>query len=94
MLFNQPDMAAYAASRPLAAAPGTTWNYASGTTNVVAAIIRRTIGDAGYVDWPRWALFDPLGMTSAVIERDAAGTFVGSSFMLATARDWARIAYF
>ena len=29
-------------------------------------------------------------MTSAVLEPDASGTFVCSSFMLATARDWAR----
>ena len=34
--------------------------------------------------------FNPLGMTSAVLERDAHGTFVGSSYMYATARDWAR----
>ena len=29
-------------------------------------------------------------MNSAVIERDYSGTFVGSSFMYATARDWAK----
>jgi hypothetical protein len=35
-------------------------------------------------------LFDPLGMRSAVLETDARGTFVGSSYLYATARDWAR----
>lgn len=90
MLFNQPDMASYAAGRPLAAPPGTVWNYASGTTNIIAAMMRRTVGETNYPAWPRRALFEPLGMTSAVIDRDASGTFVGSSFMLATARDWAR----
>jgi len=29
-------------------------------------------------------------MRSAIMEMDASGTFVGSSFMYATARDWAR----
>src|SRR5688572_12722097 len=29
-------------------------------------------------------------MTGVVLEADAAGTFVASSFMYATARDWAR----
>jgi CubicO group peptidase (beta-lactamase class C family) len=46
--------------------------------------------EADYQLFPRRALFEPLGMTSAVIEPDAAGTFVGSSLMFATARDWAR----
>jgi len=35
-------------------------------------------------------LFDPLQMDSAILEPDEAGTFVCSSYMLATARDWAR----
>jgi hypothetical protein len=91
MLFNRPDAAGYAASRPLKALPGTTWSYASGTTNILSAIARRVVGEDGYPSWPRRALFTPLGMTSALIEPDASGTFVASSFMLATARDWARI---
>jgi CubicO group peptidase (beta-lactamase class C family) len=90
MLFNCPDAAAYAASRPLSATPGRVWSYASGTTNILSSIVRRTVGDAEYAAWPRRALFEPLEMESAILEPDAAGTFVCSSFMLATARDWAR----
>ena len=89
MLFNQPDSAGYAASQPLVFPPGGTWSYASGTTNILSAIVRRVVGDH-YLNWPRQVLFDPLEMTSAILEPDASGTFVCSSFMLATARDWAR----
>ena len=39
----------------------------------------------------RERLFEPLGMRSAVLEPDSAGTFVTSSFMYASARDWARL---
>lgn len=90
MLFDRPDAAGFAASRPLAARPGTVWKYSSGTTNILSLIARRAVGEQAYPSWPRRALFDPLGMTSAVFEPDAAGTFVGSSFLFATARDWAR----
>ncbi len=90
MLFNQPDAAAYAARQPLIAAPGTRWSYASGTSNIVSRLVRQVVGDHEYQNWPRRALFDPLGMPSAILEADASGTFVCSSFMLATARDWAR----
>jgi CubicO group peptidase (beta-lactamase class C family) len=90
MLFNQPDAAAYAASRPLVSSPGTVWSYSSGTTNILSRVARRMVGETAYHSWPRRALFDPIGMTSAIMEADASGTFVASSFMLATARDWAR----
>jgi CubicO group peptidase (beta-lactamase class C family) len=33
-------------------------------------------------------------MESAVLETDASGTFVGSSYLYATARDWARFGLF
>ncbi len=89
MLWATGDAGGYAAAKPLAHAPGTHWQYASGTTNVLAAAMRETLGTA-YAGYPRRALFEPLGMTSAVIEPDASGTYVGSSLMFATARDWAR----
>lgn len=90
MLYHCDDTAAFAASRPLAAAPGLVWQYASGTTNILSRIARRLVGDAVYWQWPQQALFERVGMRSAVLEPDASGTFVCSSYMLATARDWAR----
>ena len=90
MLYRSHDAGGYAATRPLDATPGSVWQYSSGTTNILSNIIRRAVGDAQYRDWPRRVLFDPLAMTSAVMEPDGSGTFVCSSFMLATARDWAR----
>lgn len=93
MLFDGPDAGGFAASRPLEVPPGTRWKYASGTTNILSLVARRTVGEADYHAWPRRALFDPLGMRSAVFETDALGTFVGSSFLFATARDWARFGW-
>jgi len=85
------DMAAFAASQPLAHPPGTVWSYSSGTTLILSGILRSLIGsDPDYHAFPRRELFDRIGMKSALIEADAAGTFVGSSYSYATARDWAR----
>jgi len=91
MLFLKPDAAAYAASMPAEARPDEKWSYSSGTANIISRMIRHTLGNqADYVAFPRQALFNRIGMRSAVMEMDASGTFVGSSFMYATARDWAR----
>lgn len=91
MLLRAPDAGAYAASKSLAYPPGTSWHYASGTTNIISRILRRTLGEAEYRRFPQEALFGPLGMSSAVLEADPSGTFVGSSFLYATARDWAKL---
>ena len=90
MLYARSDMAGFAASKPVTSPPGTVWQYSSGTTNIISRILRHTIGEREYHAFPRRALFGPLAMSSAVMEPDAAGTFVGSSYMFATARDWAR----
>jgi CubicO group peptidase (beta-lactamase class C family) len=94
MLFGsgQRDMAAFAESFPLEHPPGSVFNYSSGTTNIVSAIAGRAIGDgeAGVAAYLRRELFGPAGMTSAAPRFDAAGTFVGSSYVDATARDFAR----
>jgi CubicO group peptidase (beta-lactamase class C family) len=86
------DMATYAANLPLVHAPGTEWNYSSGTTNIVARIIGDAVGDdpGAMETFLHDRLFGPVGMTSAQPKFDAAGTFIGSSFVYATARDFAR----
>ncbi len=92
MLFLKKSAANFALNKPLIAEPGTKFSYASGTTNIICKILKQSLGgdDLEYLKFPREALFNPLGMPSAIIEPDAAGIFVGSSFMYATARDWAR----
>ena len=91
MLLDTGDAAAYAIGKELIAPPGTHWQYSSGTTNIIAGAMRTVFADdAEYLTFPRLALFDRIGMSGAVLETDAAGTFVGSSYMYATARGWAR----
>ena len=92
MLLGRPDAGLYAARKSLAAAPGTVWRYSSGTTNIISRVLRAVIDDdARYAEFPHRALFDRIGMSSALIEADASGAFIGSSFGYATARDWARL---
>ena len=92
MLFATADAASFAAAKPLDAPPGTRWQYSSGTTNILSRLIRDALGgsEQDYLAFPRRALFDRIGMRHAVIESDASGGLVGSSFMYATPYDWAR----
>jgi CubicO group peptidase (beta-lactamase class C family) len=93
MLYLETDMASYAADQPLEAPPGTRFKYSSGTSVMLAKLwMEKVPGGAAALAYPHEALFGALGMTSAVMETDAANTFVGSSYMYATARDWARFA--
>jgi len=105
MLFGEgaDDVAGYAASQPLDHPVGEVFNYSSGTTNIITRAIATLLCDRAGVDhtdplvrrdvmeqFLRERLLDPIGMTSAELRFDAAGTFVGSSYLYATARDFAR----
>ena len=71
--------------------PGTHWYYSSGTSNILSALLRKhSASQEEYLNMPYERLFNPLGMTSAVLESDESGHFIGSSYMYATPRDWAR----
>ena len=93
MLFGTgtDDVAGFASGLAASTPPMTQFNYSSGTTNIVAAIVRDELGgEAATRAFMQDRLFGPLGMTSADPRFDAAGTFIGSSFLYATARDFAR----
>jgi CubicO group peptidase (beta-lactamase class C family) len=93
MLFGagKDDVAGYAANLPLEHPVGDVWSYASGTTNILCRIAGEILGgqEATHT-YLRDRLFEPIGIRSAIPKFDAAGTFIGSSFVYATARDFAR----
>ncbi|MEM9203906.1 MAG: serine hydrolase [Actinomycetota bacterium] len=93
MLFGSgaADVAGYTARRPARHEPGAVFNYSSGTSNIVARIIGDLIGGPDAMRaWMDDALFGPIGIRTAEPTFDDAGTFVGSSYLHMTARDWAR----
>jgi CubicO group peptidase (beta-lactamase class C family) len=93
MLYLQPDMAGFARAQPLEHPAGEFWSYSSGTANILSRLVQDAAGQLGAA-YPKEKLFKPLGMTSATMETDEDGTLVGSSYMYATARDWARYGLF
>jgi hypothetical protein len=92
MLYAEPSTALFAAAKPLDVPPGTRFSYSSGETNILARVLRQRSG-LSHAQWNRFpneALFTPLGMRSALFEQDAAGDFIGSTFVFASVLDWAR----
>ncbi|MDZ4867514.1 MAG: serine hydrolase [Alphaproteobacteria bacterium] len=93
MLFGagRGDVGAAAARAPAAHAPGSEWSYSSGSANILSRVLRDALGGReAYAAFVRERLFKPLGMTSAVAEFDASGTWIASSYVHATARDYAK----
>ena len=73
------------------APPGTRWDYSSPTTQLLARIVRDAVGGPEQTLAFAWReLFNPLGMRNVTLEFDASGTLQGSTYMLASARDWAK----
>ena len=98
MLFGtgKDDHARYAIDCPLESKPGSKWVYSSGTTNIITRILGDVLGDRDgshdKMNGLLGRLFGTLGM-DADPRFDAAGTFVGSSYVYASARDFARFGY-
>lgn len=93
MLHREADFAAYVAGQPLEFPVGSHWHYSSGSTNVVSRLIRKALkNDEEYYRLAYERLCQRIGMSGAVFETDASGTLAGSSYIYATARDYARFA--
>jgi CubicO group peptidase (beta-lactamase class C family) len=90
-VYLHDDMAGFAVKAALVAPPGKRWAYSSPTTQLLARIIRDAVGGPEQTLAFAWReLFNPLGMRNVTLEFDGTGTLQGSSYMLASARDWAR----
>jgi len=91
MLYAETDMTKSQILKPLVGNPNETWNYSSGTSNLLSGIIRGKFKThQEYLDFWYSDLFDKIGMSSMVFETDLAGNYVASSYGWATTRDWAK----
>jgi hypothetical protein len=91
MLHCESDMGHFALERPVAYPAGTHWYYSSGATNIVSYLIRKKFSnDSLYYVFANNKLFNKIGAPDAVLEVDPTGTRIGSSYLYATARDYAR----
>ena len=80
-----------ARNRPLAREPGTTWNYENYDTLLAVYAMKRALGNArAYLEFPRRALLDRIGMRNTLVSVDRFGDFVLSSQVYSNARDLAR----
>ena len=95
MLFTEASASDYVLQKSLAHPPGTFFNYSSGTANLLARLHMEILGgpQAAYDDYVA-NIRDVFAFQHAVYETDATGVFVGSSYLYASARDWARLGQF
>jgi CubicO group peptidase (beta-lactamase class C family) len=91
MLMQSDDMFSSVTSCPLEHEPGSIWNYSSGDANLLSGLLRRAIGnEKEYLGYAYTRLFHRIGMLNTVVETDASGLFVASSYSYGSTRDWAR----
>lgn len=93
MLFTAPSASDVARASPLAHPPGEYFYYSSGTTNMLARLWFDRVGGSTQLalEHLEREILEPLGMAATIFEPDPSGVFVGSSYIYAPARDWARL---
>ncbi|MCD4711498.1 MAG: beta-lactamase family protein [Bacteroidales bacterium] len=91
MLMQSDNMYASVTGCKLVHEPGSYWNYSSGDANLLSGLLRKAIGDEEeYLGYAYSRLFHRIGMLNTVVETDASGLFVASSYSYGSTRDWAR----
>jgi CubicO group peptidase (beta-lactamase class C family) len=81
-----------ARNRGLIREPGTSWDYENYDTLLAVYAMKQALGDARtYLEFPRKALLDRIGMRSTVLSTDRFGDFILSSQVYTNARDLARL---
>ncbi|MEM1111741.1 MAG: serine hydrolase [Pseudomonadota bacterium] len=92
-LMTARDRGAYIVNHALVAEPGQRWLYSDADSNTASRSLRLGLAEHGMttVGFAEKYLFGPIGANSVVLGHDQSGSFVGSSLVYATPRDWAKL---
>ncbi len=95
MLFTADSASDVAIESPLAKQPSSHFSYSSGTTNLLSRYISKVFENdpQAVQNFVQSSLFKPLAMAHSEFEMDASGVMVGSSYLYASGRDWARLGW-
>ena len=90
-LFTAQDWAGYMLDLPMAAQPGTRFNYCSGCSHVLSTIVQTRSGNTAA--FARKNLFDPLGIKGYQWDTDSQGIAIGGWGLKLTPREMAKLGY-
>ena len=81
-----------ARNRGLIREPGSSWDYENYDTLLAVYAMKQALGDPqAYLEFPRKALLDRIGMRNTLLSTDRFGDFILSSQVYTNARDLARL---
>jgi len=88
-MMRSRDWVQFVLDRPMVAEPGTTFNYSSGVSHLLSAIIHETTGMSS-ISFAQTHLFEPLGFFYAIWPSDPQGISFGGGGIRITPRDMAK----
>jgi CubicO group peptidase (beta-lactamase class C family) len=91
-LFESDEWISFVLDRPMAAAPGATFNYNTGATHLLGAILEQATG-LPLEDYARERLFKPLRISALRWSTDPNGIAFGGGGLSLTPRDMAKFGY-
>jgi CubicO group peptidase (beta-lactamase class C family) len=86
------DWQQFILDQPMAQPPGTAFDYNSGNSHLLSAIVNRLTGRSA-LDYAKAQLFGPLGITDVFWRRDPQGISAGGAGLYLQPRDMAKIGY-
>jgi CubicO group peptidase (beta-lactamase class C family) len=89
---RSPDWVKFILDRPMSSAPGDAFNYNSGNTHLLSAIITKLTG-MSVLEYAKAKLFEPLGITDVYWTHDPQGISTGGYGLYLQPRDMAKIGY-
>lgn len=91
-MYVSRDWVKFVMDMPMREPPGTKFNYCSGCSHVLSAIVRAKTGK-NTCEFARQELFDPLGISNFAWDTDATGIPIGGWGLQITPRDMAKLGY-
>ena len=91
-MYMSSDWVKVVLDEPMVASPGSQFNYCSGCSHVLSAVLQQTT-DMNPRDFAEQYLFKPLGITNVRWDTDAEGIPIGGWGLQITPRDMAKLGY-